>query len=1033
MSFNPLNHPILLSHPERLVAPYNWQEHIPFAMLLVDLLRPAMIVELGTHTGNSYCALCQAVKELSLGTRCYAVDTWSGDPQAGVYGAEVLAELRAHHDPRYAGFSRLVQSMFDDALPHFPDGSIDLLHIDGLHTYESVLHDYEAWLPKLSSRAIVLFHDVNVHERDFGVRRVWDQVRQGRPHLTFLHGHGLGVLAVGEVESDELRWLLEGDEQRGDQVRSYFALLGHRLTARAEADGYRESADTLARDVAYRDEVIERQTAQAIARDEQVGQFRGQLEAAVARVGELEAELSNLRAEHQQAAQTWHQQDLALRAAAEGWRSQLAATEQARSALQTRLALAESTLDALLRSRPVRLARGLRRLLGQQVAIQEQPIISFLDAPAQNSELGGLLTVNGWAVSRAGAIRKVEVFLDGVLVGEAHYGLPRLDSVAYFKSDAFVNCGFGGQFALEAATPGTEPKTVLVRVSDEAGNQLDHARTVIPGEDAYSVWLKNHSPSPEQLARQRDQARALAARPLVSVVVPVYNPPVAVLRAAIDSILAQTYDHWELVAVNGSPAAEGVRSLLDEYAARDQRVRVTHLEQNLGISGNTNAALELARGELVAFLDHDDALTPDALFENIALINRAPQTDVIYSDQDKIDEGGRCFFPFFKPDWSPEYLRGVMYIGHLLVVRRALALQVGGFDSDYDGIQDYEFMLRLAEATQAIAHIPRVLYHWRTVSGSIAASTGAKGKIEQLQQKAVNAHLRRLGLAAEAEAREGTHRVRMKPLPQTAGPRVSIIIPTKDAPDHIERCLSSIFDRSSYTNFEVVVVDNETSDARALAAMRRDGVKRVLLPSPFNYSRANNLGVEYAEGELLLFLNNDTEVVEPDWLQHMIYYAQQPDVGGVGALLLYPNRTVQHAGVVLGFRGTADHLMRGFPQDSDGYAGSLACAREVSAVTAACMMMRRADFDRLGGFDEYFAVQYQDVDLCLKILRDGKRIIYTPRATLIHHESATRKTTYDHGDRALLLDLWQAEIERGDPYYNPNFDVRMQNYALKLN
>lgn len=706
---------------------------------------------------------------------------------------------------------------------------------------------------------------------------------------------------------------------------------------------------------------------------------------------------------------------------------------QERALLRAELSAAQKRLARIEGSLPVRAARKARRMLRGVPPPPAGPIIEgYLDAPRPESVLSGALEVYGWALSHAGAIVGVQALLDGAPLGEVFYGHPRPDVAALKQEPELAECGFLGRFAIDTLNMAHTTHTVTVRLVDSQGNQRDLSCRVHIDEDAYTAWAARRSLDTAALATQGEEAALLRDRPLVSVLVPVYNTPEPVLRAMVASVLAQTYDHWELILVDGASPRPEVRTALRELAARDERIVLRLLDVNMGIAGNTNAALEVARGEFVALLDHDDLLTPDALFENVALLNAYPDTDAIYSDQDKIDEAGRRFEPFFKPDWSPELFRGVMYVGHLLCVRRSVALAAGGFLPEFDGVQDYEFMLRVAETTDKIRHIPRILYHWRTLTGSIASRSDAKSNIDALQVRAVEAHLRRLGGRGRAVAGAAAHRVRVVPTNGGTEPRVSIIIPTRDAPEMLGRCLQSIYERSSYKQFEVVLVDNESENREAIALTRRYPVRRVYLNSPFNYSRANNLGVRHATGECLLFLNNDTEVITDDWLEQLVYYACQPDVGAAGGLLLYPDRTVQHAGIVLGLRGTADHVMRGFPHDSDGYAGSLACAREVSAVTGACLMVRRALYEQVGGFNEHFFTHYQDVDLCLKLRALGLRNLYVPGATLVHYESVTRKAYYDLVDRNLLLDMWQEIIDRGDSYYNPNFDQRSYNYTVRL-
>ena len=459
------------------------------------------------------------------------------------------------------------------------------------------------------------------------------------------------------------------------------------------------------------------------------------------------------------------------------------------------------------------------------------------------------------------------------------------------------------------------------------------------------------------------------------------------------------------------------------------RVRVS-ISDGSGISAATNQALDLSRGDYVCFLDHDDLIHPLALGRIQEKLNEG--YDVVYTDEDKLDDkSGDLVEPFFKPDWSPEYFRGAMYIGHLLCVRRELAIRTR-FDSAFDGVQDFEFMLRLSELAPRIGHVPEILYHWRKTPGSVAERSDAKPRIGLLQESAVNAHFDRLKLLARAEQSKLPHRLQIIPLERDGCPRVSIIIPTRDAPDVFGRCLKSIYERTSYSDFEVIVIDNDTTDPRAISLMEKYPIRRIRYPGTFNFSRANNQASEIATGDLLVFLNNDTEIITQNWLEQLAYYAEQPEVGAVGALLAYKNRTVQHAGVALGMRGTADHTMRRFPIDVDGYAGSLVCAREVSAVTGACLMIRKTLFEEAGRFNPHFFTAYQDVDLCLRLRAKGLRIIYTPRALLLHHESISRQSYYDMIDRMLLLDLWEAVIEEGDPYYNRNLDLERGDYSRRF-
>ncbi len=516
----------------------------------------------------------------------------------------------------------------------------------------------------------------------------------------------------------------------------------------------------------------------------------------------------------------------------------------------------------------------------------------------------------------------------------------------------------------------------------------------------------------------------------ISVLTPTFETNLFGLRDAVESVLSQSTTAWEWCIVDDGSTDRELRRALEDLMSRVPRVRVVFAEHR-GIAAATNAALARAEAPYVTFLDHDDILERDALESVLEKLGQG--CDVVYTDEDKVDASGLLHdSPFCKPDFSPEYLRGVMYVGHLLAAKTDLVRRVGGLRSQFDGVQDFDLVLRLAETGAHIGHVPRILYHWRRTEGSVASARDAKPGITELQALAVEGHLKRVGLPARAEAVNGNHRVRIHPLPRTTRPLVSLVIPTRDAPDFLGRCLKSLFTASTYANYEVVLMDNETQDPEARRLMQAYPVRRIEFPDPFNYSRANNEGARHARGDYLVFLNNDTEVITPDWIEQLLYYAEQDDVGAVGALLLFPDQTVQHAGIVLGFRGTADHVMRGFPSDADGYAGSLACAREVSAVTGACMMVRRDLFFAMEGFNEHYATHYQDVDFCLTLLRKGRRNIVTPRAVLLHFESATRRRSkYDLVDRMLLLDRWEEVIDAGDPFFNPNFDLSRTDYTLR--
>jgi GT2 family glycosyltransferase/glycosyltransferase involved in cell wall biosynthesis len=548
------------------------------------------------------------------------------------------------------------------------------------------------------------------------------------------------------------------------------------------------------------------------------------------------------------------------------------------------------------------------------------------------------------------------------------------------------------------------------------------APTAAAPDPAYARWIAATEPGPAELDAQRAAAADLPRRPLISAVMPVFNPPLDALEAAIASLRAQTYDRWELCVADGGSRPE-VRAALRRAARADRRVRLRLLSANRGIAGNSNAALALARGDYLLIFDHDDALAPDALFRVAELLAARPATDVVYFDEDKLSaDGAARYEPWFKPaGHAPDLLLATNYLMHG-VFRRELVRDVGGFDAAAEGAQDWDLALRCVERTAAIAHIPRVLYHWRAVPGSAASAANAKPFALRGQLHALAGHLGRTGSpdARLAVVGPGALRVRWP----TSGQLVSIVIPNKDRAGLLRACLGSIFARTAYPAYEVVIVDTGTTDPDTLALyaeLRADPRVRIVdLSGPFNWSRANNVGAAHARGELLLFLNNDTEALHPDWLDELAGWAERPEVGVVGCKLVRPDGTTQHAGMALGVEGHASSLFDGERGPVYGPFGSSEWSRDLSLVTGACMLTRREVLAAAGGFDEGYRVGYSDLTFCLAARALGLRVVYTPHATLLHHEGASRGFSLPPADvlRA-TLELLPA-VAAGDPFYSPN-------------
>ncbi len=555
----------------------------------------------------------------------------------------------------------------------------------------------------------------------------------------------------------------------------------------------------------------------------------------------------------------------------------------------------------------------------------------------------------------------------------------------------------------------------------------------------YALWIKKHEPNIRSISGRLTlkgwslKARKLPYRPRFTVIMPTFNPRPEHLRAAIESVRSQCYPDWELCIADDNSTDAAVKALLADYAG-DPRIKVKFLGCRLGIAGASNAALDLATGEFVAFLDHDDELAPWALYEVALTLNAEPDLDVIYSDEDKLGETGRRTDPFFKPELSPETLLSMNYIGHLLVVRRELIEAIGRFRPGFDGSQDHDLVLRLTERTSRVRRIPKVLYHWRKAPGSAAGDTAAKPFAVRASLRAIEDALERRGLSGTAEPiLPGLYRIRWQ-LKET--PLISIIIPVRDRVDVFKRCVNSIFEKSTYRNWELLVVDNQSREPATIdffAELSTLANVRVLkYDAPFNFSAINNLAAAEAQGEILLFLNNDIEVVTPEWLEELLGYAVQAEIGAVGAKLLLPDNRIQHGGVVLGLSGGADHAFYGLPADQPGYFGLAMVARNCAAVTAACMMTRREVFEKVGGFDPALDVAFNDVDLCLRILAAGYRVVWTPFAVLYHYESSTRRKAHPIENTRYFLKKWRDLIRRGDPYYNPNLSLYSYDFRLKL-
>lgn len=563
--------------------------------------------------------------------------------------------------------------------------------------------------------------------------------------------------------------------------------------------------------------------------------------------------------------------------------------------------------------------------------------------------------------------------------------------------------------------------------------------TAAEPENLYQMWIENNEPSKEELEEQRNTKFKI--NPKISIIIPMYNTPINFFEELVNNLIDQTYTNWELCLADGSPEKN---EKLEKIYKKDERIKYKFIGENKGIAGNTNEALSLVTGDFVALLDHDDLLPIFSLYEIVKCINENPDVEFIYTDEDKFEKlGGKRYDPYFKSDFAPDTLRANNFICHFSVFKKELMDKLGGFRSKYDGAQDYDILLRMSEETNNIIHIPKILYHWRVHSLSTAKSGGtAKPYAYEAGTKAIQDHIDRIGLKGTVESGNtlGTYKVNYE---IQGNPKVSIVIPNKDYVKTLKVCINSIKKLTTYENYEIIIVENNSEENETFEYYKKidgkDKIKVVYFPEKeFNYSKIINFGVKNSTGDYIVQLNNDTELLTPNWLQEMLGFAQRDDVGAVGAELFYPDNTIQHAGIIIGIGGVAGHVFKNLPKGIHGYFSKDAMIQNLSAVTAACIMTPKSIYDEVGYMDEKFKVAFNDVDFCLKIRQTGKLIVYNPYVQFTHYESKSRgfedtpekkKRFQSEIDR--FHDKWQSVLDKGDPYYNINLRLDNDQCAIR--
>ena len=673
----------------------------------------------------------------------------------------------------------------------------------------------------------------------------------------------------------------------------------------------------------------------------------------------------------------------------------------------------------------------------QSVALSPKRSFLVCDEPkaADKAPRSGIVTVRGWCLAEGG-VDSVQIEIPGRLSAEVKPSVPRPDvKKAHPDLDKTGRAGFIYELDSAMLPNGTYP--IMIRIVS-GGEVMREAHTSVPVDHEkgfasdYDRWIQEFE-TPDYHFMSMKLA-SLSARPLISIIMPVFNTDPNELTAAIQSVLDQSYEHWELCIADDCSTRPEPRQILQHFASIDERIKLTFRTEQGGISRACNTAWQMASGEYAAFLDHDDTLARHALAYICEALERQPDADLIYSDEDKIDRKGRRYEPFFKPDWSPDLLLSENYICHLLILKQDLARKIGGFNSDCDGSQDYDLILKATDQARRILHIPQVLYHWRAGVASTASTIRNKQYALHAAQRALQAYCSGKDSQVKVQngAVSGRWRVRY-PISEMA--RVSIIIASGGKTNILQTNLQALLGKTTYRNFEIVIIDNSKGETIDALIKKFPPVRYIdHRNQPFNYSAINNLAARQCETPILLFLNDDTSVIAADWLESMVELVERPEVGAVGAKLLYPDGRIQHAGVVMGLYDNCGHAFKALDGEVSHYFDFSDVIRNVSAVTGACLMTKRDIFWKAGGFDETdFAVAFNDIDLCLKIGSLGYRVLYTPHALLYHHEafSKTSKDLIPHPrEVARMREKWAGIIAR-DPYYSPNLTRNEEDYSLK--
>lgn len=1228
-SFDISKYKLIFEKPDIYFEGHGWLQHIPFAYFLIELLKPETIVELGVHGGNSFCAFCKAVNILNINTKCFGIDTWKGDYQSGFYGEEVYAKLLDYTNKEFSGNAVLLRSTFDNGLKNFKDNSIDILHIDGLHSYEDVKHDFYAWLPKVSSSGVVIMHDTLVKKNDFGVWKLWNELSVSYLTLNFFHGFGLGVLCKSESTPKNIKDFVKYANKE-QVIKSFFAILGERIELKFRKQQFEEKINKFysenqknepkfesqiwlvnredatirsmlkqkiygtEKQLSFKIEEFDSQVAlqvspindychlrinNVLAQDKKSQQYKlsfftnairwnlneyefvsnmpqifintqelddivmlildiefiwlgkESLSKSVQRLERSEKSLISLQSSINRTSLTNFNKKGQLRRVKqisldndqyESIEKDSIINEQVKKIRSLQqiienvqndfskiknsiswkigslivfpfrifrnkfieskaylfLQLIKISLlfpfkivasinrkninklyNALRNEPPVQIIKNIRLYLINKQTLENDKFEHDTYRKEHESKdiiihcdhaliFDKRISVTGWAIAKLG-IDKIEVLIENSSLTKMITGKLRNDvAQEYSTYVGSSRSGFSYQFKI--IKEHLNPNFAIIKACDKNGEvaelkvKLQFSYQYLDLNQQYKIFQTKNKLSSGFVKSIKEDCRNFEYKPKISVIVPVYNTEQIHLERCIQSVLKQYYNNWELCLFDDGSTNIETKTCLQKYSEFDKRISVAFGNQNQNISKALNSAIGLSYGEFLGFLDHDDELTADALYEVVKVLNNDRFLDLIYSDEDKIDEDNNLVDPYFKSDFNLEMLLSNNYICHFTVVRKTLGDHIGWFRVGYEGSQDYDFYLRVVDITRKIFHIPKVLYHWRKIPGSTSYLYSEKNYAHLASKKALEDYLKRnriFGQVLDGDFKS-IYRIRKEIIDQKL---ISIIIPFVDKVELLKRCLQSIFKNTEYPSYEIILISNNSKEDTTYEYLqaiqqRYDNIRYYIFNMPFNYSKINNWAVKKCKGEYLLFLNNDVEVLTNGWLKALAEHINRKEVGVVGAKLLYPDDTIQHAGIILKIGGIAGHSHKYISNSNPGYFSRPHMIQRISAVTAACMLVKRGLFNRVGGFDEKsFPVAFNDVDFCLKIQQFGYHVIYTPYSVLYHYESKSRgkDNTKDKQKRFKqeikeFEDRWSLILLKGDPYYNPNLTLKYENFGLNV-